>query len=46
MEQPIGQRAKTPLPRQVAGLHPFRAHGLEEGRGGDLGVANLSENRS
>lgn len=45
MELPIGQRAKTPL-HQVAGLHPFRAHGVEEGRGGDLAVANLSDNRS
>ncbi|PKX96765.1 centromere/microtubule-binding protein Cbf5 [Aspergillus novofumigatus IBT 16806] len=41
--RPAGQ---NPLPRQVAGLHPFRAHGVEEGRGGDLVVANLSENRS
>lgn len=46
MEQPIGQQVKTPHPRQVAGLHLSRAHGVEEGRGGDLVVANLSENRS
>lgn len=46
MEQPIGQQTKTSLPRRVAGLHPFRARGVEEGQGGDLVAANLAGNRS
>jgi hypothetical protein len=46
MEQPTGQQTKAALPRRVAGLHPFRARGVEEGQGGDLVAANLSENRS